>query len=126
VKLESMLWSGVTCYYMMLAVVYLLVGGSPGGVALLFAAAALGGLVAGWTWHWRRSHGPRPADRNEGSPIDQTGVVGVYPTASLRPFALAVGVTALVAGIALGSWLSMIGVALIASQVLLLVHDIDS
>ena len=40
------------------------------------------------------------------TPRDETGVVGVYPTASLRPLALAVGITAAALGVVLGSWMT--------------------
>jgi type IV secretory pathway TrbD component len=52
-------------------------------------------------------------------------VVGVYPTASLRPLALATGMTAAALGVAVGSWMVIAGVAVIASQVALLVRDAD-
>ena len=89
-------------------------------------ATGLGGLVAGWTWDWRRHHHlPRPEDRDDGDAADATGVVGVYPTASLRPLALAVGITADVLGVVLGSWMLLAGIAIVASQVALLVRDAD-
>lgn len=125
-RLEATLWSGVTVFFFAIAMLYGLVGGSAAGVILLLGAAALGGFVAGWTWDWRRRHGDRIEDRGDTDAADLTGIVGVYPTASLRPLALALGLTALLLGIVLGSWLSMVGAALIASQVLLLTRDTDT
>jgi hypothetical protein len=40
--------------------------------------------------------------------------------------ALAIGSTALLLGVPLGSWLSMVGLAIVASQVMLLVRDLDT
>ncbi len=125
-RLEAILWTLVLLFYVVVGAAYLLIGGSTEGVVLLLAAAALGGLVAGWTWDWSRNHGERMEDRADTDASDMTGIVGVYPTASLRPLALALGMTATLLGVALGSWLSMIGVAIIASQVLLLTHDTDT
>ena len=125
-KLEAILWTGVTVFYIAIGLIYLAVGGDPAGVTILFAAAGLGGLVAGWTWDWGRRHGQRVEDRGDVDASDLTGVVGVYPTASLRPIALAIGVTAIAIGVPLGSWISMAGVAFTASQVLLLVRDSDT
>jgi hypothetical protein len=93
---------------------------------VLLMATGLGGLVAGWTWDWSRRHDDRIVDRADTDASDRTGIVGVYPTASLRPVALAVGVTAVFVGIPLGSWMSMGGLAIVASQVLLLVRDLDT
>lgn len=113
-------------FYALIGVIYALVGGDPAGVSVLLAGSGLGGLVAGWTWDWSRKHDERVEDRADVDASDLTGIVGVYPTASLRPLALAIGVTAIVLGIPLGSWMSMIGLAIVGSQVLLLTRDTDT
>ncbi len=125
-RVEAILWTGVTVYFVVIGVIYLLVGGDTTGVSLLLMATGLGGLVAGWTWDWSRQHDERVEDRADVDASDLTGIVGVYPTASLRPLALAIGTTLTVLGVPLGSWMSMIGVAIVASQVLLLTRDTDT
>ena len=125
-RLEATIWSAITTYFVLIGIVYAVVSGEPGGVALLVATAALGGLVAGWTWNWSRRHPRRISDRADADASDETGVVGIYPTASLRPIALAIGFTAIVVGIPIGSWMTATGVAILASQILLLVHATDT
>ncbi len=125
-RVETLLWGGVTVYFAVIGFAYLLTGGDAAGVTLLLTASAFGGLIAGWTWDWGRSHGERIEDQGDTDAGDLTGVVGVYPTASLRPLALAIGIAAMVVGVPLGSWMSMIGIAVVASQVLLLVRDTDT
>lgn len=125
-RLEAILWTGVTLYFTAIGLIYWLVSVDPVGVTVLLMATGLGGLVAGWTWDWSRRHDDRIVDRADTDASDRTGIVGVYPTASLRPVALAVGVTAVFVGIPLGSWMSMGGLAIVASQVLLLVRDLDT
>jgi hypothetical protein len=126
VKTEMLLWAGVTLHFAWVGVLYAFVGDDPAGTALLLIATGLGGLVAGWTWDWRRRNRlPRPEDVGDADAADATGVVGVYPTASLRPLALATGITATVLGVPLGSWMVIAGVAIVASQVALLVRDED-
>lgn len=127
-KLEMVLWAGVTVHFIAFGAFYAVVGDDPAGAALLLLAAGLGALVAWWTWDWRRKHPhqhPRPEDRGDADVTDQAGVVGTFPTASLRPLAIAVGLTAAVLGVALGSWMTIAGLAIIASQVALLVRDAD-
>jgi hypothetical protein len=126
VRLEAILWTAVSVYFLSIGAIYFAVGGDTAGVVLLFAAMGLGGLIAGWTWEWTRRHAPRIVDRADTDASDELGIVGVYPIASLRPLALAMGTSAMVLGIAIGSWLSMIGIAAVASQVLLLVRDTDT
>jgi hypothetical protein len=125
-RLETLLWAGVTLYFAVIGVIYLFVSDDPVGVSILLSATGLGGIIAGWSWDWGRRHGERIEDRAEADASDATGIVGVYPTESLRPVALALGATALLLGIPLGSWLSMIGIAIIASQLMLLVRDLDT
>jgi hypothetical protein len=125
-RLETLLWAGVTVYFAVIGVIYMFVSDDPVGVSVLLSATGLGGLVAGWSWNWGRRHGERVEDDAGADASDATGIVGVYPTESLRPVALAVGSTALLLGVPLGSWLSMVGVAIVASQVMLLVRDLDT
>jgi hypothetical protein len=126
VRIEFLLWAGVTVHFAAVGALYAVVGDDPAGTALLLIAAGLGGLVAGWTWDWRRQHHlDRPEDRLDADAGDETGIVGIYPTASLRPLALAVGMSATVLGIVVGSWMVIAGAAIVASQVALLVRDAD-
>jgi hypothetical protein len=126
VRLEALLWTGVAVYFTVVGTIYWFVSDDPVGVSVLLTATGLGGLVAGWTWDWSRRHDDRIVDRADTDASDRTGIVGVYPTASLRPVALAIGLTAVVLGIPLGSWMTAGGLAIVASQVLLLVRDLDT
>jgi hypothetical protein len=125
-KVSILLWAGVTVHFAWIGVLYGFIGDDPAGTALLLIATGLGGLVAGWLWDWQRRHRTRrPEDRVDADAPDGIGVVGVYPTASLRPLALATGMTATVLGVVVGSWMAIAGIAIIASQVGLLVRDAD-
>lgn len=125
-KLEWFHWLGVTVYFAVIGLIYLAVGGEAAGLSLLFIASAFGGLVAGWIWSYRRSNPePRPEDRDDADVPDDVGEVGVFPTASLRPLAVAVGMTGVVLGVPVGSWMTMAGLAIVASQVALLTRDAD-
>lgn len=124
-RLESVLWAGVTVYFVVVAAVYAAVGGDPGGGVPLGAAAFAGGLVAGWSWRWRGRYGVRGADRTDADAGEEPGIVGVYTTASLRPLGLATGMVAIALGIPVGVWMVLAGLAIVASQVALMVRDAD-
>lgn len=122
-KLETLLWVSVTAYYAVLAVIYALVGGTSEGVVILVGAAAFGGLVAGWSWQWMRRNPARSSDVDGG--VDDDPEIGIFPTSSLRPLGVAVGITATIVGVAVGSWMVAAGLALLSSQVALIVRDTD-
>lgn len=125
-RVEAIVWTGLAVFFVVIGGIYWLVDGDPAGASLLLMATGIGGLIAGWIWDWRRHHDhPRPEDRVDADAKDAVGVVGVYPTASLRPLALGVGMTATVLGVVLGSWMLLAGLAIIVSQVALLVRDED-
>ncbi len=65
-KLETLLWGGVTVYFGVIGVIYLFVSDDPVGVSVLLSATGLGGLVAGWSWDWGRRHGERIEDQRGG------------------------------------------------------------
>jgi hypothetical protein len=126
VKTQAVLWSLLAVFYIVIGTLYIVVGGDAAGATLLLIATGLGGLIGGWAWGWQRQHPtPRAQDLPDTDAADEIGVVGVYPTASLRPLALAAGICAIVLGVPLGSWMSMAGVTIVASQVALLVRDAD-
>src|SRR5215204_3065996 len=101
-RLEMVMWAGLTLFYVGVGAIYWLVDGDPAGASLLLMATGLGGLIAGWIWDWRRHHAtPRPSDRADADVEDEVGVVGVFPTASIRPLVLAVGMSAAVLGVVL-------------------------
>ena len=75
-RVEMLLWAGVTVYFAVIGAIYWLVDGDPAGASLLLMATALGGLVAGWIWDWRRRHPsahPRPEDRDDADAGDEVG-----------------------------------------------------
>lgn len=125
-RLESTLWTGVTVYFIGISIIYAVVGGDPAGGALLAVAVFVGGLVAGWTWRMRKIGGDRPSDRTDADISDDAGVIGEFSTASLRPLGLAVGMSAIALGVPLGAWMMLAGLAIVASQVALMVRDADS
>ena len=127
-RTELVIWTLVIVFYTVIGALYWIVGGDPAGASMLLFGTFLGGLVAGWIWDWRRRNPrahPRGADRVDADADDEAGVVGVFPTASLRPLALGVGITAAVLGVVLGSWMLLAGIGIIASQVALLTRDAD-
>lgn len=111
--------------FRLIGALYLLFGGEPVGITVLLFGAAYGGLVAGWLWHWNCTNPTRAEDVADADASDEVAIVGVFPSASIHPVGVALGMTATVLGVAVGLWLALVGVAIVASQVALLVSDAD-
>jgi hypothetical protein len=127
VRLALTIWLLGVVHYGLFAVIYAIAADEAAGEVLLIAGIGFAALVAGWTWLWYRRHGDQlPSDRADADMGEGAGPVGVFPAASLRPLALGVGLTGVVLGIVVGVWMTLVGLAIIASQVALLVRDADS
>jgi hypothetical protein len=126
VRLARMIWIGGAAHFTFFAIVYALVDDEAAGVTLFAAGIAFTGLIAGWTWWWWRRNGDLMSDRPDADAGDDAGPVGVFAAASLRPLALGVGMTGIVLGVVIGTWMTLVGLAIVVSQVALLVRDVDS
>ncbi len=124
-RVQFILWSLTAGYFGGIGVIYLLLSREPAGTAMLLIACAFGGLIAGWLWNWQR-HNPVPASDDAAADVaDEAGVVGIYTTDSIRPLALALAFSGIWAGLVIGLWLTGTGLALLASQIALIVRDTD-
>ena len=125
-NLSRRIWLGGVVHFVFFTVVYAIVADESAGLTLFAAGIVFAGLVAGWTWVWWRRHGDLAADLDEADAADAVGPVGVFAAASLRPLALGVGMTGIVLGVVIGVWMTLVGLAIVVSQVALLVRDVDS
>lgn len=126
-RLALAIWLAGVVHFGAFAVIYAIAADDAAGEVLLLAGVAFAALGAGWTWAWyRRHHDQLPSDRADADMSEGAGPVGVFPAASLRPLALGVGMTGVVLGIVVGVWMTLVGLAIVASQVALLVRDVDS
>ncbi|HZB41877.1 MAG TPA: cytochrome c oxidase subunit 4 [Ilumatobacter sp.] len=125
-KLSRLIWIGGAVHFAFFTVVYAIVADDAAGLTLFAAGIAFAGLVAAATWVWWRRHGDLASDRADADASEESGPVGVFAAASLRPLALGAGMTGIVLGVVIGVWMTLVGLAIVASQVALLVRDTDS
>jgi hypothetical protein len=126
-RLALAIWVAGVVHFAGFAVIYALSADEAAGEVLLIAGAAFAGLVAGWAWVWYRNHRDElPSDRADADMSEGAGPVGVFPTASLRPLALGVGMSGVALGVVVGLWMTLVGLAIVLSQVALLIRDVDS
>ena len=125
-RLSRLIWLGGVVHFAFFAAVYAIVGDDAAGLTLFVAGIAFAALIAFWTAIWWRRHGDLSADDVAADAADDAGPIGVFASASLRPLALGVGMTGIVLGVVLGVWMLLVGIAIVLSQVALLVRDVDS
>ncbi len=124
-KHSAILWTLLVVYFVILAAIYRVVSGEPGGSVLLLFSGAFGGLIAGWLWRSNKVFSNPPEDNPVADIADATGVVGVFTSESIRPIGIGVGISAMFLGVAVGLWMSVAGAAILASQLALATWDTD-
>lgn len=110
---ETWLFGAGAILFAPLAVIYgLLSDWEPVGSVALFLLAGLGGLVGLYLAVVGRRIDPRPEDNPFADVSDGAGDVGVYSPWSWWPLVLGIAVGLLFLGLAIGWWLSAIGVVI--------------
>lgn len=125
---SALLWTALSIYFLLIGALYLAVSREIAGATLLLIGSLFGGLVGGWLMHATRTARNEPMraeDRADANISDGSGVIGVYPTASLRPLVIGVAITGIVLGLVVGLWMTYTSVAILGSQVTLLTRDAD-
>jgi hypothetical protein len=116
---ETWVFAGVTGIYAVSAVIYGVFADDPAGFALLLGAALLTGT---YTLYFRRHIAAvqeNIEEQEEGARPNEL----YLPEQSLWPFGTGLGVTIILAGFAIGLWLSAAGLVILARSVVGLVAE---
>jgi uncharacterized membrane protein YedE/YeeE len=109
VKAEARVFLGITAFFVLIGVVYWFVSYEEAG-AVMLAASALMGLVAGGSIWFLSRHAPtRTEDRDDATIADGAGPVDVFPLHSVWPFAVGLSAALFASGFAFGFWLVLVG-----------------
>jgi len=114
VKVEAYFFLGVTAFFIVIGGIYALTAYEDAGTTMLAASALLGLLAGGYLLLISRRIAPRPEDRPDATIADGAGSRTEFPAASIWPFALAFGATALATGFVFGVWVILLGGAIFA------------
>jgi Cytochrome c oxidase subunit IV len=109
VKVEAYFFLGVTAFFVVIGGIYAFTAYEDAGTTMLIACALLGLLAGGYLLLISRRIAPRPEDRPDATIADGAGARTEFPTASIWPFALAFGATALATGFVFGVWVIVLG-----------------
>lgn len=112
-KAEAILWSGAAVYFTVAGIVYLIVSGDATGTVLFLVTALFGATAGGWAWRWRRLAGDRAEDIADAVMAENAREIGYFPSSSLWPLGLALGITATLYALIFGWWFLLVGVGIL-------------
>lgn len=110
-RTEAYIFGGGAVFFSGIAVVYgLLTGWEPAGSTALFLLGGLGGLVGVYLFVLGNRIDPRPEDDPFAEVADGAGEIGVFSPWSWWPLVLGIAVSLTFLGLAVGFWVSILGV----------------
>ena len=111
-KANWKLFTGLSVFYVIMAVVYWYVGGEEVGITGMILAACLAGMVGFYVWFTQKRIGfDIPSDDLDGEIADDAGELGFYSPHSWWPLPVAFSATMAGLGLLIGWWLTIIAIA---------------
>ncbi len=118
-KANWKLFSGLSVFYVIMAVIYWAVGGEEVGITGMILAAGLAGMVGFYVWFTQKRIGfDIPSDDLEGEIADDAGELGFYSPHSWWPLPVAVSATVMALGLVIGWWLTLIAFAVLIVSII--------
>ena len=110
-KAESVMFGVCAVFVLLVTPAYWFIAGDPTGTTALAMTFLLLALITFYLGFHARNMEPRPEDRKDGEIAEGAGELGEFAPYSWWPLAAAGGAAVLFAGLAVGWWLVIIGVA---------------
>ena len=114
-RVEALFLVVVGIFFGVIGVVYWFWSYEDGGFLMLLGSMLLGLLPGSYYLWWSRRMKPRPEDRTDATMADGAGVIGSFPSSSVWPFVLGMGLFLMVLSMVFGLWLIAPGGALVIS-----------
>jgi Cytochrome c oxidase subunit IV len=123
VKVEGMVFSVMTVFFVATTPIYWFMSEDPTGTTALALTFGLSALVSFYLLYTSRKVHPRPEDRKDGEIEEMAGEYGFYSPHSWWPLACAGSAAIVFLGLVFAWWLFIIGVALGTAAVLGMVFE---
>ncbi|HTZ10422.1 MAG TPA: cytochrome c oxidase subunit 4 [Acidimicrobiales bacterium] len=120
-KVEALFLLGVAAFFGVVGVIYWFWqydATTSGGTVMLVGTTLLGFVPGSYYLWWSRRMKPRPEDRTDATIEEGSGVIGSFPSSSVWPFVLGMGLFLMVLSIVFGLWLIAPGIALVLSALI--------
>jgi protein-S-isoprenylcysteine O-methyltransferase Ste14 len=120
------LFSGLSVFYVLMAVVYYSVGGEAVGITGMILAACLAGMVGFYVWFTQKRIGfAIPSDNDNAEIADDAGELGFYSPHSWWPLPVALSATAMGLGLIIGWWLVLIALGTLVISIIGMVTEYE-
>lgn len=120
------LFGGLSIFYVIMSVIYWQVGGEPVGIGGMLLASALAGMVGFYLWFTQRRIGVvLPEDNLTALIEDGAGELGFYSPHSWWPLPVALSACAMGLGLAIGWWLTLIGLGALIMSIIGMVTEYE-
>jgi hypothetical protein len=123
VKVEGMVFSVMTVFFLATTPIYWFMSEDPTGTTALALTFGLSALVSFYLLYTSRKVHPRPEDRKDGEIEEMAGEYGFYSPHSWWPLACAGSAAIVFLGLVFAWWLFIVGVALGTAAVLGMVFE---
>ena len=125
-KANWKLFSGLSVFYVIMAVVYYFVGGEAVGITGMTLAACLAGMVGFYVWFTQKRIGVAiPSDNDDAEIADDAGELGFYSPHSWWPLPTALSATAMGLGLIIGWWLTLIALGSLVISIIGMVTECE-
>lgn len=120
------LFSSLSVFYVIMAVVYYAIGGEAVGITGMILAACLAGMVGFYIWFTQKRIGVAiPSDNDDGEIADDAGELGFYSPHSWWPLPVALSATAMGLGLIIGWWLTLISLGALVISIIGMVTEYE-
>lgn len=118
-KFGWQLFAFLTVFYIVVDLVYWLLGGEIVGITAMGLSAGLALIIAFYFWFTQRRIGDKlPEDRADGDIADGAGELGFFSPYSWWPLAVGFTSTLTALGLIIGWWLFLIGVGTLVVSIM--------
>ena len=125
-KANWKLFTGLSIFYVAMAVIYYAVGGEAVGITGMILAACLAGMVGFYLWFTQKRIGfDIPSDDLDAEIADDAGELGFYSPHSWWPLPVAVSACVFALGLIIGWWLSLIGLGALVISIIGMVTEYE-
>ncbi|MHB1988785.1 MAG: aa3-type cytochrome oxidase subunit IV [Acidimicrobiales bacterium] len=122
-KAEGILMLVISGFFAIVAVVYWFWSYETSGTAMLVGTSLLGLLPGSYYYWWSRRMRQRPEDDPKAERAEGAGVVGAFPSSSIWPFVLGIGVASVALSLVFGFWSALVGFVVVIAAVLGVIRE---